>query len=135
MNLYFFTSNSWQFPWLVLHTATLHTEELDCHTHVSCRGRIQHWHHLCGCKVSTVTTFQNVHPLSDSSSRNKQNRKAYLKPDSCFILFLNYAVHEGKASSHHQQKTPEASTGEVYLPGCMLHLLHCYSCRIPTISS
>lgn len=59
--------NSWQSPWLVLHTAILHTEEQDCHTHVSCRGRSQHWHHQCECKVSTVTMFQNVHPLSDSS--------------------------------------------------------------------
>lgn len=58
--------NSWQFPWLVLHIATLRTEELDCRTHGSCRGRSQCWHRPCGCMVSTVTMFQNVHPLSDS---------------------------------------------------------------------
>lgn len=94
------TWNSWQSPWLVLHTAILHTEEQDCHTHASCRGRNQHWHRQCGCKVSTVTTFQNVHPLSDSSSRNKHNRKAYLRFDSSFTQPLYSAVHEGLAFSH-----------------------------------
>lgn len=96
------TWNSWQSPWLVLHTAILHTEEQDCHTHVSCRGRSQHWHRQCGCKVSTVTMFQNVHPLSDSSSRNKHNRKAYLRLDSSFTQPLYSAVQEGLAFSHQQ---------------------------------
>lgn len=91
------TWNSWQSPWLVLHTANLHTEEQDCHTNASCKGRSQHWHRHCVCKVSIATMFQNAHPLSDSSSRNKHNRKAYLRPDISFIQPLNSG---GTALSH-----------------------------------
>lgn len=118
------TWNSWQSPWLVLHTAILHTEEQDCHTHVSCRGRSQHWHHQCGCKVSTVTMFQNVHPLSDSSSRNKQNRKAYLRLDSSFTQPLYSAVHEGLAFSHQQQQPPR----QRYIFQTVISLYNSYSC-------
>lgn len=94
------TWNSWQSPWLALHTAILHTEEQDCHTRASCRGRSQRWPRQCGCKVSTVTMSQNVHPPSDSSSRNKHNTKAYLRLGSSYTQPLYSAAHEGLAFSH-----------------------------------
>lgn len=125
------TWNSWQSPWLVLHTASLHTEEQDCHTHVSCRGRSQHWHRQCECKVSTATTFQNAHPLSDSSSRNRDNRKAYLRPDSSFLQPLNSAVHGGTAFSHQQEKLPL----ERYTFQTASSPYNFCSCIIPTTSN
>lgn len=99
------TWNSWQSPWLALHTAILHTEEQDCHTRASCRGRSQRWPRQCGCKVSTVTMSQNVHPPSDSSSRNKHNTKVYLRLGSSYTQPLYSAAHEGLAFSHQKQQS------------------------------